>query len=125
GGGASVSGTLRLIKITNASNPANVKSWLGVEASDLSLVLEFAPLTLAVTDGNLKLNSVTGVGVAKLDWATLTVASNPSTDPADHNGLPFGLDIAQAVTFHLDGNVAFDLAGFVAVVAHFELSKYE
>ena len=33
GGGASVSGTLHLIQITNASNPPAVKSWLGVDAS--------------------------------------------------------------------------------------------
>src|SRR4029078_12697879 len=87
GGGASVSGELRLIQITNATNPAAVKSWLGVEATDLSLGLECAPLTLAVTAGSLKLNSAIGVGVAKLDWDSLPFA------PADHSGLPFGLDI--------------------------------
>src|SRR4029078_5733271 len=69
GGAASVSGELRLIQITNATNPAAVRSWLGVEATDLSLGLEFAPLTLAVTQGSLKLNSAT---VARLDWDSLT-----------------------------------------------------
>jgi len=38
----------------------------GVDASDLNFSLEFAPLTLAVTDGALQLNSVSGVGATKL-----------------------------------------------------------
>ena len=51
-GGVSGSGTLKLLQLTNAAG----LSWLGVEATDLNFGLEFAPLTLAVTNGSLKLN---------------------------------------------------------------------
>src|SRR5205823_245656 len=119
GGGASVSGTLHLIKITNASNPAAVKSWLGVDASDLNFCLEFAPLTLAVTEGALRLNSATGVGVAKLDWASLTYT------PADHNGLPFGLNIGSALSLHVEGNASIEFAGLLTVTGSFSLDQLD
>src|SRR4029078_2240137 len=117
GGGASVSGELRLIQITNATNPAAVKSWLGVEASDLSFGLEFAPLTLTVTEGSLKLNSATGSGVAKLDWDSLTFT------PSGHNGLPFGLDIDHSLSLHVEGNASIELAGLLTVLGAFTLDQ--
>src|SRR6185437_10636342 len=101
GGGASVSGSLHLIQITNATNPAAVRSWLGVEASDLSLGLVFPPLTLQVSEGSLKLNSATGVGASRLDWATLT-----DDGAGGHNGLPFALDVDQALSLHVEGNAS-------------------
>src|SRR4029079_14250061 len=110
GGGVGVSGTLQLVQITNATNPVAVKSWLGVDASDLNFSLEFAPLTLAVTDGVLRLNSVSGVGAAKLDWATLTTPAG-----ATHNGLPFGLDIADTLSLHVEGQASIELARLLYV----------
>src|SRR4029079_18429822 len=109
GGGASASGELRVIQSTTATNPAACRSWLGVEATDLSLGLEFAPLTLAVTEGSLKLNSATGLGVAKLDCDSLTFA------PFDHNGLPFGLDIDHALSLHVEGDASIEFEGLLTV----------
>src|SRR4029079_11476746 len=103
GGGASVSGSLHLIQISNKTNPAAVRSWLGVEASELNFSLHFAPLKLAVTDGLWQLNSAPGVGASKLDWAAVTVASSTSSDPAAHHGLPFTLAIDDALSLHVAG----------------------
>src|SRR4029079_18160175 len=55
--GVTVTGTLRLIQITNRTDLANPKSWLGVEASDLSLGLEFGPLKLQGEGVAVRLNS--------------------------------------------------------------------
>ena len=120
GGGASVSGTLRLIQITNASNPAAVKSWLGVEASDLNFGLEFAPLQLAVTDGLLQLNSATGLNVQKLDWATLTTPAGTS-----HGGLPFGLAIDDELSLHVAGDATIEFEGLLTVSGSFSLDQLD
>ena len=66
GGAASASGNLNLLQVSNASG----QTWLGVEATELNFDLNFAPLTLAVTNGSLKLNQKP-VGQDKLDWAAI------------------------------------------------------
>src|SRR5262245_42211201 len=114
GGGAGASGSLHLIQITNATNPAAVKSWLGVDASDLTFTLDFPPLSLAVTEGQLQLNSATGVGVTKLDWATITAAE-----------LPVVLDIAAADSLHVEGNASIEFAGLLTVTGSFELDQVD
>ena len=68
GGAASASGNLNLLQVSNASG----QTWLGVAATELNFDLNFAPLTLAVTNGSLKLNQKP-VGQDKLDWAAITV----------------------------------------------------
>ena len=51
-GGAS--GSLELIRVSNGN-----QSWLGVAASDLAFSFDFAPVSLAVTNGTLTLNQAT------------------------------------------------------------------
>src|SRR4029079_8061178 len=121
--GVTVTGTLKLIQITNKTDLANPKSWLGVEASDISLTIALAPLSLAVTDGTLKLNQATGVGVSKLDWDSFTAATDVRTDPAVRHGLPFALDIDRTLDLHLSGNASIDLAGLLTIDGTFSLDK--
>jgi hypothetical protein len=89
-------GTLRLIRITSLAG----QSWLGVEATELDFGLNLPPITLSV-NGQLRLNQASP-GATKLDWDSLSVASSSSTDPLDHNGLPFGLNVDQSVGIHLE-----------------------
>src|SRR6185503_5240414 len=91
-----------------------------VDASDLNFSLEFAPLTLAVTAGTLQLNSVTGVGASKLDWATLTTPAG-----ASHNGLPFGLAIGSDLSLHVAGQASIEFAGLLTVQGGFELDQLD
>ena len=60
------SGTLHLVRVSSASGDS---TWLGVEASGLNFDLEFVPLSLAVTNGSLLLNQVSGGGAVKaVEW---------------------------------------------------------
>ena len=80
-GGAS--GTLELIRVSNAT-----QTWLGVDASDLSFGLDFAPVSLAVTNGELTLNQATGA--AKVNWSTInggTVNVLDTVDPVSYTHL--------------------------------------
>src|SRR5262249_59846002 len=101
------------------------RSWRGVGAWALNFSLESPPLTLAVTDGQLQLNSAAGVGASKLNWATLTAASDPSTDPAAHHGLPFGLNIGPALSLHVQGNAAITFTGLLTVSGSFALDQLD
>src|SRR5437868_1700725 len=51
GGVGSVSASLKLVSITQGA-----QSWLGVDASGISLSLAVEPLTLSLADGELQLN---------------------------------------------------------------------
>src|SRR4029079_14905550 len=77
-------------------------------------------LTLAVTEGALQLNSVSGVGASKLDWATLTTPAG-----ATHNGLPFGLDIGSDLSLHVEGQASIEFAGLLTVNGGFELDQLD
>ena len=45
-----------------------------MDASGINLSFLVAPLTLSLTNGELKLNRVAGVGASKLDWAAFTAS---------------------------------------------------
>ena len=69
GGIGSAGASLSLVKLTQGT-----KSWLGVDASGITLSLSIDPLTVSVTNGELKLNRASGVGATPLDWHDLTAA---------------------------------------------------
>ena len=114
-GAVSGSGTLQLLRITNAAD----QSWLGVEATDLNFELDFAPITLAVTNGSLLLNQAP-VGQAKLDWSADQTA----------NGVPFALSTQTAPTWqqlslHVEGSASIEFAGLLTVAGTFVLDQFE
>ena len=111
-GGVSGSGTLQMIRLTNATN----QTWLGLEATDLEFGLEFAPLTLAVTNGTLTLNQAAD-GEAKLDW------SDAATRTAI--GSPFDLSVSDTVNFSVSGNAVIDVDGLLTVSGSFALSQFD
>ena len=53
-------------------------------------------MTLAVTDGALQLNSVSGVGATKLDWATLTTPTGASHNSLTCDPMPAADEVVQA-----------------------------
>src|SRR5262249_4978131 len=95
GGVGGASASLKLVSISQGT-----KSWLGVDASGISLSLAVDPLTLSLSNGELKLNRASG-GAAKLDWTTFapTGLALPS------------LGVAAAVDLHVAGKATVALAG--------------
>ena len=91
-GGAS--GTLELIRVSNAT-----QTWLGVDASDLSFGLDFAPVSLAVTNGELTLNQATGA--AKVNWSTINGGTVNVLDTVD-------LSVSGDATINFDGLLSVD-----------------
>src|SRR5262249_38896151 len=65
GGPGSVAVTVKLVSLKQGA-----RSWLGVDASGISLGLTVDPLTVSVTGGTLQLNKAAGAGASKLDWAS-------------------------------------------------------
>src|SRR5205823_5029525 len=100
---------VKLISITQGA-----RSWLGVEASGITISLALDPLSVSLVGGALKLNKVSGAGASKLDWASFTegAGSTPLT------GLPLPhLDVAQGLDLHLSGTVEVELADVFSVTA--------
>src|SRR5947199_228173 len=96
GGVGGLSASLRLVSITQGT-----KSWLGVDASGINLSLSVDPLTLSLSNGELRLNRATGA--AKLDWATLNVTTGSLQLPH--------LDVTGATDLHVAGTATIALAG--------------
>src|SRR5689334_4461559 len=110
-GAVSGSGTLQLVQVTNTAG----LSWLGVEATDLSFSLDFAPLSLAVTNGVLRINQAP-VGQSRVDWSTVT-------------GLPSSIDFSSSLTntvaLHVEGNAAIDVVGLLPINGSFALDQFD
>ena len=60
GGVGAAGASLKLVQLTQGA-----KTWLGVDASGITLSLTLDPLTLAITNGELKLNRATGSGATQ------------------------------------------------------------
>src|SRR5262249_6141077 len=86
-------------------------SWLGVDASGISLSLALDPLSVSVTGGELKLNRASGAGTSKLDWDSFA-AQKPLA------GLPLPqLDVDHTLDLHIARTVAAELSGIFPVTA--------
>src|SRR5262249_10125635 len=108
GGGVSASVDVELISLSQGAN-----SWLGVDASGISLSLGLAPLAVAVTGGELKLNRASGAGTHKLDWDSFDASV-----PKPLEGLPLpALDIDKALDLHIAGTVEVTLADVFTATA--------
>src|SRR5262249_25367092 len=101
------------------------RSYTGLSIEGLSgSLVGIDGLTAAVSDVNVQVNgaadsTVVAPAIAtRLDWSAFTPAAGARDLPTLN-----GLDAATAL--HADGDIALDLFGFVGVVAHFDLSKYE
>src|SRR5262249_14585731 len=101
GGGSSASATVHLVSITQGA-----QSWLGIDASGVSLSFVVAPLTLSIGNGVLQLNRANG-GASKLNWQTFTTA---------HTNLPT-IAVADTVDLHVSGTATVTLPGFFTVTA--------
>ena len=101
GGVGAAGGLLKLVSLTQGA-----KSWLGVDASGISISLALDPLTVAVTDGELKLNTAAGSGASKLDWTMFVPESDSLALPT--------LAVAASLDLHLAGSVTVGLAGTFA-----------
>src|SRR5262249_43767379 len=97
GGVGSASASLKLVSISQGT-----KSWLGVDASGISLSFAVDPLTLSLANGQLQLNRASG-GASKLNWSGL----NTTTDslPLPHLG------VIAATDLHVAGTATLALAG--------------
>ena len=82
--------SLKLVSLTQGG-----KSWLGVDASGINLSFALDPLTVSVTDGELKLNRATGTGATKLDWTAFVPESDSLTLPA--------LAVSSSLDLHVAG----------------------
>ena len=60
GGVGAAGASLKLVQLTQSG-----KSWLGVDASGITLSLNVDPLTISVTNGELKLNRASGTGATQ------------------------------------------------------------
>ena len=98
GGVGAAGGLLKLVSLTQGA-----KSWLGVDASGISVSLALEPLTVAVTDGELKLNTAAGTGAAKLDWTMFVPESDSLALPT--------LAVAASLDLHIAGSVTVGLPG--------------
>src|SRR5262249_27779816 len=63
GGGISAAVSLKLVSLVQGAN-----SWLGVEASGVSVSTALDPLSVSMSGGELKLNRASGAGTSKLAW---------------------------------------------------------
>src|SRR5262249_44149224 len=70
GGVGSLGASLKLVSVSQGT-----ASWLGVDASGINVSMAVDPLTVAVTDGELKLNRFGGTASGKVDWSTFTTAA--------------------------------------------------
>ena len=103
------SGSLNLISITQGA-----KSWLGVDASGISIGLNAVPgLNLAVTGGTLQLNRAGG-GAAKLNWTTFTPAGMT---------IPFTLPIDDTIDLTVGGRLSGDFFGLLSGAVEFSLAQ--
>ena len=68
----------------------------------------------------MQLNSATGLGVQKLDWATLTTPAGTS-----HGGLPFGLAIDDELSLHVAGDATIEFEGLLTVSGSFSLDQLD
>ena len=98
GGGASVGATVHLVSITQGA-----KSWLGVDASAISLSFTLDPLTLTLANGELQLNRATGAGATKLDWAAFTTTAPSLTLQP--------LTVTDSTDLHVSGTATISLPG--------------
>src|SRR5262249_37610144 len=78
------------------------KTWLGVDASGISLSFAVDPLTLSLSNGELQLNRASG-GASKLNWSGLNTTTGSLSPP--HIGVTAGhaLDRAGTATVALAG----------------------
>src|SRR5204862_138493 len=90
------------------------RSWLAVEATGITLSLALDPLSVAVTNGTLKLNRVSGAGASKLDWDSFVEGA--SARPLSGLPLPH-LDVDKDTDLHLSGTVAVTLPGVFTATA--------
>ena len=98
GGVGAAGASLKLVQLTQGG-----KSWLGVDASGITLSLALDPLTLSISDGELKLNRASGAGASKLDWKTLTPDAHGIALPT--MGFDNNLDL------HISGTATVTLSG--------------
>ncbi|MCP4973845.1 MAG: hypothetical protein GY914_09265, partial [Prochlorococcus sp.] len=110
---ATAAGTLELIRVSNAT-----QSWLGVEASDLSFGLNFAPVSLAVTNGELKLNQATGAD--RVDWSAISI--DLDSDPAT---AAFNVDVNADVDLSVSGDAAISFDDLLTVDGSFTLVQQD
>src|SRR5204862_327462 len=109
GGGISASVSVNLVSLSQGAN-----SWLGVEATGISLSLALDPLLVSVTNGALKLNRAAGAGTHKLDWDSFTEGA----DPTPLAGVPLPhLNIDTSLDLHLAGTVEVTLSGVFTATA--------
>ena len=73
-----------------------------------------------MTEGLLQLNTVSGLGAQKLDWASLTTPAGTT-----HNGLPFGLGIDDDLSLHVEGNASIVFEGLLSVEGSFSLDQLD
>ena len=78
------------------------------------LTLDFAPLSLAVTNGTLQLNQAPA-GQAKLDWTTDESA----------NGVPFTLGVAATVSLVVSGDASIEFADLLTVEGSCMLTQFD
>ena len=64
------------------------------------------PLTISVTNGELKLNRASGVGATTLDWHDLTAATPLYTGIDLHT-----IDVTAAQSLHIAGTATITLSG--------------
>src|SRR5207248_213727 len=94
GGVGGASASLKLVSIKQGT-----KSWLGVDASGINLSLAVDPLTLSLSNGELRLNRATNA--AKLDWASLQLT--PASLQLPH------LNVTAATDLHVAGTASISL----------------
>jgi hypothetical protein len=116
-GQTSASSTLQMHQISNDAGD----SWLGVQASNLSLGLNVDPLTLNISNGILKYNSASA-GNQKVDWDTRFNQTNIDGD----NSTTFDnvtLLVGQTIDYAVSGDVAFSAFDSVQVAGSLSLTK--
>src|SRR5205823_5864714 len=96
GGVGGASASLKLVSITQGT-----KRWLGVDASGINLSLSVDPLTLSLSNGELRLNRATNA--PKLDWTSLQLTTASLQLPR--------LNISAATDLHVAGTATIALAG--------------
>ena len=111
--GSSASGNLNLLRVSDS----NGQSWLGVEATDLNIDLDFSPLQLKVIDGHLRFNQ-SSVGGSKLDWSTITASGNTA-------GFNFEMGVDASTDFSISGNALIDVDGLLSVEGSFTLDQFD
>ena len=95
-----------MIRVSSADSS---KTWLGVEASGLNFALDFAPVSLAVTNGTLILNQASDG--TKVNWSNITVGTTTLTTVTDQ------------IDLSVSGDASLDVDGLLSIDVSFALSQ--